>query len=179
MKHNAYALTLTALLLTAPFITGNVSAAQPAFSVGFSPSHTALAVVLDEINHAQHSLDVEAYSFTSKEIAEALVSAQKRGVKVRVMADEKANSGKYSAVTFLANQHVPVRLNGNYAIMHNKVTIVDGITVETGSFNYTSSADKRNAENALVIRNQPQLAAVYQQEFERLWQESTPKDASY
>lgn len=166
-----------ALCLSLPVIAWSAQA-EPAFSVGFSPSHTALGAVLDVVNHATRTIDVEAYSFTSKEISLALAAAQKRGVRVRLVADKKANS-HYSAVTFLANQGVPVRLDDRYAIMHDKVMLVDGQTLETGSFNFTASADKRNAENVLVVRHQPQLVAVYQKEFERLWQESQPLPAAY
>ncbi|QKJ09264.1 hypothetical protein HRD68_00105 (plasmid) [Yersinia massiliensis] len=77
---------------------------------GFSPSGTAQTVVLDALNEAQHTIDLAAYSFTSKPVSLALLAAQKRGVVVRVLADEKANSTQYTAVTFLANQGVPVRL---------------------------------------------------------------------
>lgn len=158
-----------------------LAAASPELAVGFSPSarHDALNIVLSIINGAQHNLDVAAYQFTSKPIATALVNAQKRGVSVRVVADQAANSDRYTAVTFLVNHRVPVRLNGHYAIMHNKFIVADGHAVETGSFNYTSSADKRNAENALLIRNAPTLAAKYQQEFNRLWREASPLSPRY
>ncbi|WP_337052049.1 phospholipase D-like domain-containing protein [Serratia fonticola] len=102
-----------------------------------------------------------------------------RGVAVRVVADEKANNDRYTAVTFLANQDVPVRLDSRYAIMHNKFMVIDGSTVETGSFNFTASAVKRNAENALLIENAPELAAAYQGEFNRLWNESTAVQHHY
>ncbi|HDS6501770.1 TPA: phospholipase D family protein [Enterobacter asburiae] len=136
----------------------------------FSASQNALQLVLGTINSARRNIDAAAYSFTSK--AAALVAAKKRGVAVRVVADEKSNTGKYTAVTFLANQGVPVRLNGRYAIMHNKFMVVDGNTVQTGSFNYTTSAVSRNAENILLIKEVPDLAATYQEEFNRLWNES-------
>lgn len=50
--------------------------------------------------------------------------------------------------------------------------IADGSTVQTGSFNYTASADSRNAENSIVLRGVPQIAAQYEKEFNRLWAES-------
>lgn len=160
-------MTITVLLFIAfPVL------ADPSISIGFSPSHTALQTVLSVVNGATTSLDVEAYSFTSKTIATAIFAAKKRGVRVRVVADAKANNGRYSAVTYLANNHVPVRLNSRYAIMHNKVMIADGSTIQTGSFNYTASADSRNAENCLVLRGVPQIAAQYEKEFNRLWAES-------
>lgn len=138
----------------------------------FSASQNALQLVLGTINSARRNIDVAAYGFTSKPVAAALVAAKKRGVAVRVVADEKSNTGKYTAVTFLANPGVPVRLNGRYAIMHNKFMVVDGNTVQTGSFNYTASAVSRNAENILLIKEVPDLVATYQEEFNRLWNES-------
>nr|ULG16078.1 phospholipase D family protein [Serratia proteamaculans] len=165
-------LTLTGLL--AALLVSLPAKASPTFSVGFSPSHSAKAAVMEVINHAQQTLNVEAYSFTDKDLARALLVAKKRGVVVKVVADRKANSDRYTAVTFMVNNGLNVRLNDKYAIFHNKIILADGHTLQTGSYNYSSSADKRNAENVLVVRNQPQLVTVYQQEFERLWLESQP-----
>lgn len=147
--------------------------------VGFSPGRTAKQIVLLAIEEAKTSIDIAAYSFTSKPIALALVDAQNRGVNVRVVADKKSNGGKYTAVTYLANHSVPVRLNDKYAIMHNKFMIVDGRSVETGSFNYTQSAASRNAENVIYLRNRPDIAEKYTQEFNRLWSEAEDKKATY
>lgn len=52
--------------------------------------------------------------------------------------------------------------------------VIDGKTVETGSFNYTSSADQKNAENVLVLHDVPDLAEAYHQEWMRLWTEARP-----
>ncbi|WP_370567629.1 phospholipase D family protein [Enterobacter cloacae complex sp. P47BA] len=142
--------------------------------MGFSlaTSHSASDVVLSGIRKARNCIDVAAYSFPSKQIATALVAAKRRGVSVRVVTDEKANYDRYTAVTFLANQGVPVRLNGQYAIMHNKFMVIGDVTVQTGSFNYTASAVSRNAENVLLIKDVPELAATYLGEFNRPWTES-------
>lgn len=129
--------------------------------------------VLAAISSARESIDVAAYSFTSKQIAIALDNASKRGIRVRVVADAKDNDGQYSAVTWLQHKGIDVRLNGRYAIQHNKFMVIDGITTQTGSFNYTSSAIKRNAENTIVIWNEPSTASAYQQEFKRLWLEGS------
>ena len=164
-----------AIAMAAPII------AKPTISVGFSPSASqgALQLVVSAINSASRSIDVAAYSFTSKPVAAALVAAKNQGVAVRVVADEKSNTGKYTAVTYLANQGVPVRLNGQYAIMHNKFMVVDGDTVQTGSFNYTASAVSRNAENVLLIKGAPELATSYRQEFNRLWNEADTLKSRY
>jgi phosphatidylserine/phosphatidylglycerophosphate/cardiolipin synthase-like enzyme len=57
--------------------------------------------------------------------------------------------------------------------MHNKFMVIDGVTVETGSFNYTSAAVKSIAENAIVIRNAPDIAKIYAAEWTRLWDEAS------
>lgn len=142
--------------------------------MGFSPDRGSLELVLESIRSARTEILVAAYSFTSKPIAEALLAAAQRGILVRVVADAKSNGGRYSAVTFLVNQGVPVRLNGRYAIFHHKFLVVDRSNLEVGSFNYSEAAAQKNAENVLLIRNAPALAAIYAVEWERLWGESTP-----
>lgn len=149
---------------------------------GFSPGvdgYRAEDVVLQAITEARTSIHLAAYSFTSKPIAAALVEAKRRGLEVAIVADRKANSRSYTAATFAANQGVPVRLDDHYAIMHNKFMVVDGREVETGSFNYTAAAARSNAENALLLRGVPQLAATYEREWQRLWAESDPLAPRY
>lgn len=153
--------------------------AGASYELGFSPRHGALDTVLKAIGEARSEILVAAYSFTSKPIATALLEAHKHGVKVRVVVDQKANSGRYSAVTFLANQGVPVRLNGHYAIFHHKFMVIDGKALETGSFNYTAAAADKNAENALLLRDVPNLAAEYAQEWQRLWDEAQELKPNY
>lgn len=148
-------------------------------TAAFSPKGESLQLVLRGIDSAQKEILVAGYSFTSKPIAEALLAAHKRGVSVRVMVDAKSNTGRYTAATFLANHEVPVRRNGNYAIMHHKFMVIDGKHVQTGSFNYSAAATSRNAENVLMLWNMPELAQVYVQEWQRLWEESIPMPPAY
>ena len=103
------------------------------FNLGLSPKGGAEAVILKGVRTAEKSMKVAAYSFTSKTIATALLDAHRRGVVVQVVADAKSNSGKYSAVSFLANQGVPVWVNGNYAIFHHEFMVFDSRNVQTGS----------------------------------------------
>ncbi|WWO99531.1 MAG: phospholipase D family protein [Candidatus Dasytiphilus stammeri] len=141
-------------------------------SVGFSPGNSASDLILNVIYKAQHTIDIAAYSFTSKSISLALLKAQKHGVKIRIIADHKANYNHYSAITYLANHKMLVRLNKHYAIMHNKFMIIDSQIIETGSYNYTSAADKHNAENIIILYHYPEIAYQYTKEFNRLWKES-------
>ena len=63
-----------------------------------------------------------------------------------------------------------IYLNDAFAIMHNKFMVFDGKTVQTGSFNYTSSAVNRNAENVIVIKDNKDVAKKFKQQFYKLWQ---------
>ncbi len=160
---------------------GGSSAAMPAQSIGgaggttvqagFSPGD-AEDLVVRAIDGAHHSIDVAAYSFTSKPIARALINAVRRGVHVRIVMDKSQETERYTSATFLLHAGVPVKIDFHYAIMHDKFLVIDDAIVETGSFNYTYSAAHRNAENVIVIRNDPGLAAVYDREWHRLWSES-------
>jgi phosphatidylserine/phosphatidylglycerophosphate/cardiolipin synthase-like enzyme len=156
--------------------------APPCFScpveVAFSPNGGATALVVKTIGEARKSVRVAAYSFTSKPIAAALLDASRHGIDVRAVVDKSQVTARYTAATFLANQHVPVRVDFRYAIMHNKFIVVDGETVEEGSFNFTHAAEFSNAENVLVLHD-PEVAERYGREWDRLWGESEELRARY
>ena len=82
-------------------------------------------------------------------------------------------SEKYSSADFLANQGVPVVIDANHAISHNKVMVIDGEIVLTGSFNFTKAAQENTAENLLIIRD-PALAVQYAQNWDTHRQHSQP-----
>jgi phosphatidylserine/phosphatidylglycerophosphate/cardiolipin synthase-like enzyme len=133
--------------------------AQP-IEVYFSPKGGCTEAVVRELDAAKSSVLVQAYSFTSAPIAKALVDAHRRGVKVQAVLDKSQRTEKYSSATFLVNMGIPTLIDAQHAIAHNKIMIVDGTTVITGSFNFTKNAEENNAENLLVIRS-PELAAKY------------------
>jgi phosphatidylserine/phosphatidylglycerophosphate/cardiolipin synthase-like enzyme len=157
----------------------NSLSTETKFEVGFSPDGTSLDIILKGIQQAKKSILVAAYSFTSKPISTALLEAHKRGVRVQVIADKGSNTRKYSAVTFLANQGVPVRVNENYQIFHHKFMVFDDLHVETGSFNYSAAAVNRNAENVLMIWNNKSIADTYTKQWDLLWDESMDVKSNY
>ena len=115
---------------------------------------------MDALERATNHVLVQAYSFTSAPIARALVDAHNRGVKVDVILDHSQRTEKYSEADFLAHNNVPTLIDAQHAIAHNKIMIIDGYLVLTGSFNFTKAAEEKNAENLLVI-NDPVLARDY------------------
>ncbi len=79
---------------------------------------------------------------------------------MQAVLDKSQRTEKYSSADFLVNMGIPVRIDAQHAIAHNKVMVIDGQTLITGSFNFTKAAEENNAENLLVIRS-PELAAKY------------------
>ncbi len=126
---------------------------QPTWQVAFSPSGGATQLVVDTLAQAKQTVLVQAYSFTSAPIAKALVEAKRRGVKVEVILDKSQQTEHYSEADFLAHAGIPVRIDAVHAIAHNKVMVIDGATVITGSFNCTKAAEEHNAENVLVLHD--------------------------
>jgi phosphatidylserine/phosphatidylglycerophosphate/cardiolipin synthase-like enzyme len=128
--------------------------------VYFSPHGGATEAIVKEIGKAKSEVLVQAYSFTSKDIAKALTDAQKRGIHVEIILDKSNRSAKYSAVDFTAHMGIPTYIDAEHAIAHNKVMIIDKETVITGSFNFTKAAEEKNAENLLIIKSKG-LAKAY------------------
>ena len=121
------------------------------------------------INHAQNSIDVAMFSFTSRPLAWALVRAAQRGVRVRVVLDDDQARSRWSKYRFLVKRGIPVKLDNRSAYMHHKFAVIDGKLVITGSYNWTASAEKRNDENLVVLR-MPEFVRAFEGEFERLWE---------
>lgn len=133
-------------------------------SVFFSPKGGCTQAIIDTINQAKSEVLVQAYSFTSQPIAEALVNAHKRNIKVEIILDKSQLTGKESQLAAVVQAGIPTYIDSKHAIAHNKIIIIDKKTVITGSFNFTESAESRNAENLIIIPSKP-LAEVYIKNF--------------
>jgi phospholipase D len=154
------------------------AADQANWQVCFTPGQDCTGLIVSKIDRAQGSIRVQAYSFTSVPILSALKRAHDRGVDVEVIVDKTSarpskSGSRYSAATYLSNAGVPVWVDTKVAIAHNKVMVIDGAVVVTGSFNFTSSAQTRNAENLLEIAD-AKLAKLYQENWERRRAVSAP-----
>jgi len=123
----------------------------PAIEVHFSPSGGCTAAVTQLIDAAHASVRLAGYQFTSEPVAQALIRAHGRGRDVQLVVDR--SSGRSRHVAELRAAGVVVFIDSRHHIFHDKFVVVDGATVETGSFNYTDSAERSNAENCIVIRS--------------------------
>ena len=133
--------------------------------VYFSPDGGAEAAVVAALGRARQTVLVQAYSFTDEPIAQALKAAHDRGVAVRAILDKSQLTERHSDLAFLVQAGVPTWIDAVHAIAHNKVMVIDGRWVVTGSFNFTRAAEHRNAENLLIL-DAPELAARYARNWE-------------
>ena len=136
--------------------------------VYFTPPAGAAQAIVKAIDASNKEVLVQAYGFTHNAIAQAIVRAHQRGVKVSVLLDQKSDHTNRYVVDLFNNAQVTMRQDGKHAIAHNKVMVIDESIVITGSFNFTNSAETRNAENFLILKSSP-LAARYKEEWLKHW----------
>ncbi|MCX7351668.1 MAG: phospholipase D-like domain-containing protein, partial [Proteobacteria bacterium] len=106
-------------------------------------------------------------------ITQALIQAKKRGVNVRIVLDHSQQYQKYSkeVIQVLLNNQMDVRFDHTVKIAHNKVLVIDNLQTITGSYNWTHSAEFKNAENLVFIKSQ-EVAKKYAVYFEGRWKVS-------
>jgi phosphatidylserine/phosphatidylglycerophosphate/cardiolipin synthase-like enzyme len=137
-------------------------------------------IVVPVINAAKRSIDVTSFDLNLPSFVNALVAAQQRGVKVRVVVDDKngtqvlragesADGTELDAAKTLSTAGITVvgggRSNG---LMHDKIIIVDGVILFMGSWNMSYNDTFRNNNNMLVITSQ-RLIDNYEAKFNELF----------
>lgn len=166
-----------------PPATGARFAATGSIETAFTPGDRIDNLIIAAIGGAKREVLVNAYSFTQRRIAGALVAARKRGVSVQVIADsQQAATLPQNVLAELAKGGVDVWLDSNYQAAHNKVVIVDADTANattiTGSYNFTVAAQWHNAENVLILRDNREVARAYRDNWLRLKAHATPWPAT-
>jgi phosphatidylserine/phosphatidylglycerophosphate/cardiolipin synthase-like enzyme len=186
-KYSILALVLTVAASTAPVASAaDLPNPEPRrIEVGFSPEGSAQTLILNTIQSATSSIRLSAYVFTNPDVTRALIEAKQRGVDVAVVADYRSNfedrrgqAGSH-ALTLLAKAGIPTRTVDVYPIHHDKFFVVDGVAVETGSFNFTAAAAKKNSENALVVWNDADLAQRYLTHWQSRWDQGRAVQSNY
>jgi phosphatidylserine/phosphatidylglycerophosphate/cardiolipin synthase-like enzyme len=156
---------LALLLLCCLAVLAPAPAGAQQWAVYFSPHGGCTDAIVSAVDQARNSLHVQAYSFSSHRITRAIIAAQAREVKVAVILDKSNELEPHSDLRALVSARVPTWIDTVQGIAHNKIMIIDGETVITGSFNFTWGAEKYNAENLLVIHNKA-LAERYEANFQ-------------
>ena len=148
----------------------SIASTPESMDVCFTPGQSCLPKVIKYIDNAKTSILLLGYSFTSKPITQALIQAKKRGVNVRIVLDHSQQYQKYSkeVIQVLLNNQMDVRFDHTVKIAHNKVLVIDSLRTVTGSYNWTHSAEFKNAENLVFIKSQ-EVAKKYAVYFEGRW----------
>jgi phosphatidylserine/phosphatidylglycerophosphate/cardiolipin synthase-like enzyme len=124
------------------------------------------ALIAGEIDRAKRTLLVQAYNFSEPRIVAALIAAHARGVEVTLLVDKQSAHQRGEGVSAVRNAGIATFVDRKPKIAHNKVMVIDGETVLTGSFNFSTNAACCNAENLLIVHS-PALAAAYADNFNR------------
>ncbi len=136
-------LSKTPTTAVAPATAQMLAATQPAISIEphFSPEEEIAPTIVKLIDNAKHSLDIAAFAFTHPDIANAVIRAYQRGVKVRMVMDMVTERERNSLVPEIIKAGIPLRVRHKRGFQHSKYLIIDESVIVTGSFNFTVSVD--------------------------------------
>ena len=144
------------------------AAVEDGVAVYFSPEGGAADALIHLINGARDSVRIQAFMFTHKGIRDAVIAAHRRGVAVELIMDDDNSSIPGSARPALRRAGITVYVPPEDLTMHNKVILIDDRILATGSFNFTWSADRKNVENLLILRDKPRLMKAFLTQHETL-----------
>ena len=136
----------------------------------FFPNQNNERKVVDMFRTCKKTLDLAIFTLTKDSISNAIEEAYKRGVKVRLIADDSCSLMLGSDVRKLAAIGVPTKTDRAKYYMHNKVAIIDKSVLVTGSYNWSRQATNYNQENILFFENKD-LCEKYTQEYDKLWEQ--------
>lgn len=137
----------------------------------FSPGDSCANQIIQCIQNARQSIEICVFTISDNNISEAILSAHKKGVRLRVISDNDKADDKGSDIYYLAEKGVDVKLDKSPNHMHHKFAIFDREILVNGSFNWTRSASTVNEENITVLYD-ASLVASFSTTFESLWKVS-------
>ena len=139
--------------------------------VCFSPDEPCDLKLIKLVNSAEKSLDIAIYDINIDQLVHSVL-VKSKSIPVRIVVDQRQSKGSHSLVETLIKAGASVRYGRQRGIMHNKFVIVDGKTVETGSFNFTNHASQANNENQIYITS-PAVVERYVNRFETIWDKAS------
>lgn len=192
--------TRITLLLTATLLTGCNQLPQQSTNIPaeihYSPAENLEHLDIDLISQARKTIDIDAYALTDLAVADALVSAANRGVRIRLYRDNTQTDGELARANKIRNSrsrsasdqedtddaddansailrlaHTPnvqVLVKHSRTLMHLKAYCVDGKFVRTGSANFSPTGEKRQ-DNDLIVLRDPTSIQRFQANFNTLW----------
>jgi phosphatidylserine/phosphatidylglycerophosphate/cardiolipin synthase-like enzyme len=129
-------------------------------TIHFSPKGGVTASIVAGIKETNSEVRIQAFSFTSLPIAQAIIDVKKSGKTVEAILDRENLGNKSSVMRSLYDNGVTIYIDDKHAIAHNKLIIIDNQKVFTGSFNFSKGAEEHNAENSILISDN-KIAELY------------------
>jgi len=133
--------------------------------------------IIPVVKSATQSIRFLTFSFTDYPLADAMSQRALNGVDVAGVFERVGSDTDAAELKTLFCRNVSVRHDGNPSFMHHKVIVIDERIVITGSLNFSTNAEESNDENVIIIDN-AEIARLYMQEFERVWNLATDPDPS-
>lgn len=143
----------------------------------FSPEDHVIDKIIPLVKAAKKSVYFMIFTYTHDGLMNAMIERFKAGVTVQGIIETRGSETEYSALPPMFCAKMSVRQDGNPGTFHHKVIVIDEKILITGSLNFTANADEGNSENTVILTN-PQIAALYLQEFQRRWAEAKDPDPS-
>lgn len=117
------------------------------------------------MEEAEQSIDIAVYNLGRDSIIQALIRANDRGVRVRLVGDiDEAFTSGYQKIL---RTDIDISIGNTSGIQHNKFAIIDNRFLFAGTGNITNSGFLLNNNNFLIIEH-PGLAQRYTEEFEQM-----------
>lgn len=134
----------------------------------FSPGDDCHRAIGRLLAGACKTADICVFTITDDRLADAIFDAHRRGVAVRVIADDAKAEDLGSDIGRFEQAGIPTRVDRSPFHMHHKFAILDAETLLTGSYNWTRGAARDNEEN-LIVTTDRRLLAPFEETFGRLW----------
>ena len=119
--------------------------------------------LIELVNSAHSTLDLELLYLTETNVRNAVGQAKQRGVNVRVILEDPADT----SIPYLTNLGIPVKIPPSAIFLHAKLIIADGAAF-VGSENMSSTSLTKNREVGALVFEPPALAVIKTQ-FESDW----------
>ena len=160
------------MLLVQGCYATSLIAQENSITTCFSPAEKCEDKFLEFLKSAKTSIQIAVYDIDLPSIIDVLSQKAQENVSVKIVTDPTKAAANGKNLRTLQKAGIKIRTGVQEGHMHNKFVIIDGIKVETGSFNFTKHSYHKNQENQLYIMDAG-IAAKYVADYSTLWESST------
>lgn len=145
-----------------------IPASTPTADAFFSPGETCRNIIIRQIENSIQQLHICVFTISDDRITSSLLTAHKKGVRIKLITDNDKSLDEGSDIEELARAGIAVKMDRTSNHMHHKFMLTDQRELITGSYNWTLSAARYNHENIIVSR-EAGVVKSFAKEFDQLW----------